>query len=98
MEELADRFFDKEVPDKVVNLAIYDIITDELIMRAVELNRGWGGKGLLGSEFMQGMLNRFPIRFEETRKMMLERLRQKKLNKKALLELSECDGVSKGLV
>lgn len=43
-----------------MHLAIYDIGLDTLVLKEVTLGRGWGGKGLLGCEFLQGMLNKFP--------------------------------------
>lgn len=50
-----------------MHLAIYDIGLDTLALKEVTLSRGWGGKGLLGCEFMQGMLNKFPTNLEEQR-------------------------------
>ena len=55
-----DRFFDKEIPDKTINLAVYSILKDRVRLAPVVMKRGWGGKGLLGCEFMQGILYKFP--------------------------------------
>jgi len=54
--------------DKRIHLALYDLGTDNLIIKEVALKRGWGGKGLLGCEFMQGLLNKFPHNLEEQRR------------------------------
>lgn len=67
MQGLYEKFFDKESKDKNVHLAIYDIASDTLALREVTLGRGWGGKGLLGCEFLQGMLNKFPTNLEQQR-------------------------------
>ena len=48
IETTYDRFFDKEVKDKTINLAAYDIVEDNLRVIPIGLKRGWGGKGLLG--------------------------------------------------
>ncbi len=48
IEGLYDRFFDKEVTDKHVHLALYDMLDDQVTVRPVLLKRGWGGNGLLG--------------------------------------------------
>jgi len=50
-----------------VHLIIYDIPTDTLAVKEVTLKRGWGGKGILGCDFLQGMLNKFPLNLEEQR-------------------------------
>lgn len=68
MEGLYERFFNKEIKDKSVNLVVYDIVTDCLLIKEVVLQRGWGGKGLLGCEFLQGLLNKFPHNLEQQRK------------------------------
>jgi len=47
-EMLYDRYFDKEVKDKHIHLAVYDILNDDVSIKPVLLKRGWGGKGLLG--------------------------------------------------
>lgn len=41
-------------------MALYNINTDELKVTPVLLARGWGDKGLLGCQFLEGHLNRFP--------------------------------------
>lgn len=64
MEGLYERYFDKEISDKTVQLALYDIASDSLLLKNVELRRGWGGKGLLGCDFLQGLLNKFPTQLE----------------------------------
>jgi hypothetical protein len=46
---------------KAVHLAIYDIPGDILTVKEVTLKRGWGGKGLLGCDFLQGSLHKFPL-------------------------------------
>jgi hypothetical protein len=78
MEGLYERFFDKENKEKAVHLVIYDIPTDTLAVREVVLKRGWGGKGILGCDFLQGTLNKFPMNLEETRAEMLVKEKKKK--------------------
>jgi len=39
------------------------------------LKRGWGGKGLLGCDFLQGLLNKFPANLEEKKNEMRQKLR-----------------------
>ena len=70
MEGLYEIYFDKERQEKSVHLALYDIVTDNLIMKEVVLKRGWGGKGLLGCEFLQGLLNKFPQNLELQRQQL----------------------------
>ena len=48
LEGTFDRFFDKEVKDKHLNFAIYNLLQDEVRIVPVLMKRGWGGKGLLG--------------------------------------------------
>jgi hypothetical protein len=64
-------------------------------MKEVTLNRGWGGKGLLGCEFLQGMLNKFPTNLEEQRKEIIKREAKKSEILKLRNELGECDGASR---
>lgn len=98
MEGLYERYFDKEVKDKNVHLILYDIVTDSLLMKEVTLNRGWGGKGLLGCEFLQGILNKFPQKLEEERNKLREREGKKREIEKLRNELGDCDGASKSLI
>lgn len=60
LDNIYDRFFNKEVPSKVIHFAVYNLLKDELRVLPVQLERGWGEKGLLGCEFVDGQLNRFP--------------------------------------
>lgn len=64
IEGLYDRFFDKEVIDKRVNLALYDMVEDEVNIKPVLLRRDWGGKGLLGCDFLQGHVFKFPSKIK----------------------------------
>jgi hypothetical protein len=70
MEGLYERFFDKENQDKTVHLVVYDVPTDVLSVREVKLKRGWGGNGLLGCDFLQGLLNKFPANLEGRKEEM----------------------------
>lgn len=97
MEGLYEKFFDKESKDKQVHLAVYDIASDTLALREVTLGRGWGGKGLLGCEFLQGMLNKFPTNLQEQREQILKREAKKNEIMKLRNEMGECDGASKVL-
>lgn len=72
IEGLYDRFFDKEVTDKSVHFALYDMLSDRVILKRVLLKRGWGGNGLLGCEFLQGQLYKFPLNLKERREHMLQ--------------------------
>ncbi len=67
IEGIYDRFFDKEVEDKHVHLALYDMLEDEVNIKPVLLKRGWGGSGLLGCEFLQGQIYKFPSNLKERR-------------------------------
>lgn len=71
LEKLYERFYDKAIEDKKVNFAVYDIIDDDLRIVEVQLSKDWGGKGLLGCEFLEGILYRFPTNFEEHRKQQI---------------------------
>ena len=71
IEGLYDRFFDKEVADKYVHLALYDMVSDEVSIKPVLLKRGWGGNGLLGCDFLQGQLYKFPNDLRERRHALL---------------------------
>jgi hypothetical protein len=73
IEGLYDIYFDKEVPDKHVHLALYDMLTDEVRIKPVLLKRCWGGNGLLGCEFLQGQLYKFPLNIKERRQALLEK-------------------------
>lgn len=73
MEGLYEIFFNKETKDKVVHLALYDFANDQLFIKEIILRRGWGGKGLLGCEFLQGMLHKFPNDFEVQKKIIQEK-------------------------
>jgi hypothetical protein len=73
IEGLYDIYFDKEVPDKHIHLALYDMLTDEVRIKPVLLKRGWGGNGLLGCEFLQGQLYKFPLNIKERRQALLEK-------------------------
>lgn len=64
IEGLYDRFFDKQVSDKRVNLALYDMVGDEVNIKPVLLKRDWGGKGLLGCDFLQGHVFKFPSKLK----------------------------------
>lgn len=52
LENVYDRFYDKETEDKNINLAVYNLRNDDLRMVPVTLQRGWGEKGLLGCQFL----------------------------------------------
>lgn len=55
------------VEDKHIHFAVYSIPNDELRVVPVLLERGWGDKGLLGCEFLEGHLYKFPKNLEEIR-------------------------------
>jgi hypothetical protein len=97
MEGLYEKYFDKETKDKSVHLAVYDIASDTLGLREVVLARGWGGKGLLGCEFLQGMLNKFPTNLQEQRQQILQQEAKKAEVLKLRGEMGDCDGASKVL-
>ena len=63
LENLYDRYFDKQIESKSVHLAVYNINIDDLKIVEVVLARGWGDKGLLGCQFLEGHLNKFPKNF-----------------------------------
>jgi hypothetical protein len=60
IEGVSEKYFDKTVEDKHINLAFYDITNDNLKIVPVLLGRGWGEKGLLGCQFAEGQMKRFP--------------------------------------
>lgn len=60
LDNVYDRYFDKEVLSKVIHFGVYNLVKDELRVLPVQLEKGWGEKGLLGCEFMSGQLNKFP--------------------------------------
>jgi hypothetical protein len=66
-----------------------------LALKEVTLGRGWGGKGLLGCEFLQGMLNKFPTNLEQQRQEILKQEAKKTEILKMRSEMGECDGASK---
>lgn len=72
LENLYDRYYDKEVSDKTVHFAMYNILEDSFRKVGVVLDRGWGGKGLLGGQFLEGNLNRFPKNLKEHRDILIE--------------------------
>jgi hypothetical protein len=98
MEGLYERFFDKELEDKSVHLVLYDIATDAVLVKEVVLKRGWGGKGLLGCDFLQGLLNKFPHNLEQQRAEIGEKENKKRAIEKMRNELGDCDGASKSLL
>lgn len=71
-----DRYFDKTVENKTVHFAVYCIAKDELRLAPVVLARGWGDKGLLGGQFLEGHLNRFPKNLQEIRAELKMRKKQ----------------------
>ena len=77
---------------------LYDLVSDHLSTKEVVLQRGWGGKGLLGCEFLQGMLNKFPHNLEEERRQLKQKGQEKKEVEKLRNELGDCDGASQALV
>lgn len=56
-----------------MHLALYDMESDEVRIRPVLLKRGWGGNGLLGCEFLQGQLYKFPLNLNEKRSQLLQK-------------------------
>ena len=54
-----------------MHLAVYDMLSDEVRICSVLLKRGWGGSGLLGCEFLQGQLYKFPLNLKERRQALL---------------------------
>jgi len=77
IEGLYDRFFDKEVSDKRVHLALYDVLSDEVSIKPVLLKRGWGGDGLVGCQFLQGQLFKFPHDLKERRRFLLSKHKER---------------------
>jgi hypothetical protein len=82
MENLYDRFYDKLIEDKNINFAVYNLATDELRIVPVLLGRGWGEKGLLGCQFLEGHLNKFPKNLLEVRSTLIMQKRKSEDNSK----------------
>lgn len=67
MEHVYERFYDKSFESKTIHFATYSLAKDELKIVPVLLARGWGDKGLLGCQFLEGQLNRFPKNLHQIR-------------------------------
>lgn len=94
-EGLYEIYFDKSIESKAIHMALYDIASDILFTKEVTLKRGWGGKGLLGCEFLQGLLNKFPSNLEEQRRTLRVQEGKREEVERLRNELGECDGASK---
>ena len=101
IQELVDNMheilYSKDVVNKTVTLLSYNVVRDKLQSHRVELQRKWGGKGIMGCEFLEGHLNRLPNNLEEIRREYGAKMAQREEIVRVQKELMSSDGVSRRL-